>query len=87
MSDWIVVLACGHWFPESTSDELDIDPNQRRTCGRPQHFPGQYDAVTLSADSFNWPDGTYDISRSDTDPLADDEELEPPPDFSLFEDS
>jgi len=80
MADWIVVLACGHWFSESTSDGLDIDPNQRRTCGRPVHFPGQYEAVTLPADLFEWPDGdTYDIGRVDAEPLADDEAFEGKP--------
>jgi hypothetical protein len=67
-SNWYILLACGHWFAETRPEKYDIDPQQKRVCGVPGHFPQPYDAVYVSAEDHPWPDDTYTITRVDNTP-------------------
>ena len=46
----IVLLACGHWFRESTAEDIRWRPvdGEERACGNPEHYPRKYPAVYLA---------------------------------------
>lgn len=76
--DYVVILKCGHWFNESRPDHLNIDPQQKRSCGHPDHYPRQFAAVSFLGDDVEWPDEVWTVTRTDNAPLADDESYDDP---------